>query len=189
MVKKAVSGRMSREDWVRVAMAAMATDGLDALAVEPLAKRIGTTKGSFYWHFADRAELVDAVLAAWERLATQAIIDELGSVADATERLRRLLAIVFRDAEEDRIEHAVHAAGAHPQVAPVLARVTQARLGFLETIFRDLGLTPARGRDRARITYAAYLGHLQLRAIDPDGGPSARAVQRYADELLAVLTA
>ena len=187
MVKKAAGGRLSRQDWLHAGINAVIDGGVDALAVEPLAARMGTTKGSFYWHFADRAELVAAVLDVWERLATAAIIDELGQVADPRERLRQLLAVVFRHADEDRFEHAIHAAAPHPLVAPVLARVTATRLAFLTEIFLALDLTPARARDRARITYAAYLGHLQLRMLDPKGEPSPRAVRRYADELLAVL--
>ena len=186
MVKRAAGGRLSREDWVQAAIVAVADAGVDGIAVEPLAARMGTTKGSFYWHFADRAELVAAVLDEWERLATQAIIDELAQVDDPRERLARLLAVVFRDDMENRFELAAHAASAHPQFGPVLARVTAARLAFLARIFDDLGLTPARARDRARITYAAYLGHLQLAVLDPTG-PSPRSVRRYADELLAVL--
>lgn len=178
---------MSRHDWVHAGIQAVIDGGVDALAVEPLAARMGTTKGSFYWHFADRAELVDAVLDVWEQLATAAIIDQLGQVDDPRERLGQLLAIVFRDADEDRFEHAVYAGATHPRVAPVLARVTTTRLAFLTSIFLDLGLTPARARDRARIAYSAYVGHLQLRVVDPAGGPSPRAVRRYANELLTML--
>ena len=189
MVKKTTGGRLTRHDWVHAGIGAVIDSGIDALAVEPLAARMGTTKGSFYWHFADRAELVTAVVEAWEQLATAAVVDELGQVTDPRERLRMLLGIVFRDADEDRFEHAVHAAATHPQVATALARVTAARLAFLADLFLALGLTRARAHDRARIAYAAYLGHLQLRTLDPVGEPSPEAVRRYADELLAVLTA
>lgn len=187
MVKKASGGRLSRQDWVAAGIAAVTEGGIDALAVEPLAARMGTTKGSFYWHFADRAELVGAVLEVWEQLATAAVVEELGRITGARERLRALLEVVFRDADEDRFEHALHTAAARPEVAAVLARVTATRLSFLTDLFLALGLPRARAHDRARIAYAAYLGHLQLRALDPLGEPSARAVRLYADELLAVL--
>ncbi|KGH46888.1 MULTISPECIES: TetR/AcrR family transcriptional regulator [Modestobacter] len=187
MVKKTTGGRLTRHDWVHAGFAAVIDSGIEALAVEPLAARMGTTKGSFYWHFADRAELVTAVLDVWEQLATGAVVDELGQVADPRERLRMLLGVVFRDADEDRFEHAVHSAATHPQVVPALARVTASRVGFLTDLFLELGLPRARAHDRARIAYAAYLGHLQLRRLDPVGEPSPDAVRRYADELLAVL--
>ena len=46
--------RLAREDWVDAALAAIAEGGVAAVAVEPIAARLGTTKGSFYWHFHDR---------------------------------------------------------------------------------------------------------------------------------------
>ena len=72
-------------------------------------------------------------------------------------------------------------------MAATLARVTAARLDFLTDLVLALGLTRARAHDRARIAYAAYLGHLQLRTLDPVGEPAPPAVRRHADELLAVL--
>src|SRR5580698_155106 len=45
---------LTRADWIATALDAMARDGLRAVAVEPLAERLGATKGSFYWHFRDR---------------------------------------------------------------------------------------------------------------------------------------
>ena len=59
-----------REDWAAAALAAIADGGLAAVAVEPLAARLGTTKGSFYWHFANRDALLAAALALWEETTT-----------------------------------------------------------------------------------------------------------------------
>lgn len=49
---------LSKADWTEAALAALARDGLASVAVEPLALQLGTTKGSFYWHFTDRADLI-----------------------------------------------------------------------------------------------------------------------------------
>ena len=57
---------MDREQWAEAALGAIATGGIKAVAVEPLAARLGVTKGSFYWHFADRRALIDAALERWE---------------------------------------------------------------------------------------------------------------------------
>ena len=45
---------LTAEDWARAALEAIAEDGVTAVAVEPLARSLGVTKGSFYWHFANR---------------------------------------------------------------------------------------------------------------------------------------
>ena len=42
----------------RAAFRALARGGVEAIAVEPIAAELGTTKGSFYWHFKNRDSLV-----------------------------------------------------------------------------------------------------------------------------------
>ncbi len=54
-----------RETWVRAAMQTLADAGLDGVKVETLARELGVTKGSFYWHFKDRRALLDAMLESW----------------------------------------------------------------------------------------------------------------------------
>ena len=56
---------LTREDWTRAALLAIAEGGTGAVAVEPLAARLGATKGSFYWHFRSRSDLLAAALATW----------------------------------------------------------------------------------------------------------------------------
>jgi AcrR family transcriptional regulator len=58
--------RLSPADWERAALEAIAAKGLGAVAVEPLARTLGVTKGSFYAHFSTRDDLIDAALASWE---------------------------------------------------------------------------------------------------------------------------
>ena len=63
---------LGKRDWILEAMFLIAQGGTARVAVEPLAKRLGATKGSFYWHFANRDELVAETLAHWEREFTEA---------------------------------------------------------------------------------------------------------------------
>jgi len=61
--------QLGREDWVLAGLHALARDGEDGLRVEPMARDLGVTKGSFYWHFRDRAGWRQAVLSWWEHRA------------------------------------------------------------------------------------------------------------------------
>src|SRR4051812_6560246 len=61
-----VAASLGREDWLRAARLALHRGGPDAVRVEPLASALGVTKGSFYWHFADRTALLEALVAEWE---------------------------------------------------------------------------------------------------------------------------
>ena len=81
--------RLSREDWENAALDAIAAGGLAAVAVEPLAARLGVTKGSFYAHFAGRDALIEAALAAWER--SHGAMGELAAIDDPARRLEQAL--------------------------------------------------------------------------------------------------
>src|ERR671922_6013 len=81
------TSHLSRERWIAAALDALADGGMAAVAVEPLAARLGVTKGSFYWHFRDRDELLTAALQEWERTGTEELIKRLDQIADPRERL------------------------------------------------------------------------------------------------------
>ena len=187
-----ISGtRLTKDDWVTAAIDAIGLGGIAGIAVEPIAKAIGTTKGSFYWHFTNRDELVAATLQRWEELATKTVIDNVAELADPMARLRQLLQVVFGHEREDRIEARIVLAPFDPRVTPTVERVTALRIEFLVTLFRGLGFSRATAAKRARIAYAAYLGHLRLLLDEKPSAPSAlpvRSSRAYADELLHVLT-
>ena len=152
---------LTRQDWVDAALGALAEGGVRAVAVGRLAKTLGATRGSFYWHFSDRDELVVAALEHWERENTTDLIPPLDAVADPVERLRTLFREVYEE-PADAIEIALASAPDEPLVEPVFVRVTEARLAVLRRIFSDLGLPEADADDRAWLAYAFYIGHHQL---------------------------
>ena len=75
--------RLTREDWITAALGAIADGGLAAVGVEPLAARLGTTKGSFYWHFENRDALLEAAIGRWEKETTTDVIAEITASHDA----------------------------------------------------------------------------------------------------------
>src|SRR5215203_5175009 len=87
--------RLGAADWTRAALAAIAEKGTANVSIERLARDLGATKGSFYWHFKDRPALIEAALQRWERDYTDRIIERLREVPDPRERFRRLLESAF----------------------------------------------------------------------------------------------
>ncbi len=152
---------LRREDWTGAALEALAGGGVSAVAVDRLAKTLGVTRGSFYWHFTDRGELIDAALEQWERENTTALIPDAETIEDPIERLRFLFREVYEQ-EVDIVEIALATGADEPLVAPVFARVTEQRLDFLRRIFTDLGLPGDEADDRAWLAYTLYIGHHQL---------------------------
>jgi AcrR family transcriptional regulator len=183
--------RLARDDWVVAALTAIGEGGVGAVAVEPLAARLGTTKGSFYWHFPNRDALLEAALAAWEQATTTAVLDEVEqSTVDPVAQLRLLIARVVDNAERDPVEPALFASAAHPTVGPALTRVTQHRIDGTIRIFARMGLRGAEARRRALLAYSLYLGYGQLLRATPAVLPQARAGRReYLDHVLRALTA
>ena len=139
-------------------MHALADGGPPAVAVERLAVRLQTTKGSFYWHFKDRKELITEALATWERKATDALIEEMQQIADPVERLHRLVIAATELEEEEHPDVRLLPSASDPVVGEVVKRVQRKRLDFLARAFRDAGFPPAESRLRARLAYSLYLG-------------------------------
>ncbi|ROP40898.1 TetR/AcrR family transcriptional regulator [Saccharothrix texasensis] len=160
--------RRTRDDWTRVALRALVEGGVAAVAVEPLAARIGATKGSAYWHFPNREALLKATLERWEREHTEAVIELVESASEPLQRLRLLFSTVLEDVEHSAVELAMLAAKDDPAVAPVLGRVTERRIGYLEELFAGLGFAADVARRRAVLAYSVYLGQALLLSAEPD---------------------
>ncbi|HSS01641.1 MAG TPA: TetR/AcrR family transcriptional regulator [Kofleriaceae bacterium] len=178
--------RLSSADWEAAALDALAEQGLAGLAVEPLARRLGVTKGSFYWHFADRDALLAAALAHWETSYTERVIDAVEAVADPRERLARLIGQSLAGGRSDRI-HIALATASHPLARRALARVTHRRLGYLESCYVALGQPRRSARRSALLAYAAYVGLLHLRFEAPVELPAGDALAGYIDYLVGKL--
>ncbi|MEU2788021.1 TetR/AcrR family transcriptional regulator [Streptomyces sp. NPDC007100] len=178
---------MTAEDWADAALAALGEGGLAAVAVEPIATRLGTTKGSFYWHFANRDALVEAALERWEQACTEAVITAVEAETDPERRLRGLFAYATAAAADDPLEVSLLATAADSRVAAVLRRVTERRVGYLAGLFAELGFPEAEARRRGLLAYTAYLGHAQLGHAVPQNLPGPADRDRYLDSVLDAL--
>jgi len=153
---------LTKTDWAEGALQLIAEAGLGALTVEALATRLGVTKGSFYWHFKGRSELLADALGRWEKRATTDAITGLSAVADARQRLSLMLDAATQPPRARSLYAALAEAPGDPAVRRVLNRVASARIQYLESCYRELGLTQSQAKAKAVFAYAAYRGLLQL---------------------------
>ncbi len=190
---KRTTPRLTADDWTAAALEAMAGGGLAAVAVEPLATRLGATKGSFYWHFANRDALIEAAVLRWEREHTEAVIGLINAQPGPLARLRLLVGLVLRSTvleEDGSIELAMLATADHPHVAPVLARVTERRVAYTAGLFAALGWPPEEARRRGLLAVTAYLGYAQLAHVARGTLPATEADRdSYVDQVVRLLTA
>jgi AcrR family transcriptional regulator len=152
-----------------------------------LARRLGVTKGSFYWHFATREALLKAALERWERLDEDEVMAPLEPIGDPRERLCELFRRVSREMPSHVIYAALMQALDHPLVEPVMARVSQRRLDVVARAYRQAGFDRAAAAHRARLAYSAYTGFLAL-SRQP-GLPKLRheEFEEYVDHVIATL--
>ncbi|MFG1943396.1 TetR/AcrR family transcriptional regulator [Nonomuraea sp. NPDC048826] len=150
-------GRLSADDWAEAALAALADGGVAAVAVEPVAARLGVSKGSFYWHFANRRALLEAALRRWET-QTEQVIALLEDVPDPLERMRTLLERAFGQGRDAAIAFRLISEADDPLVGEVARRVSERRLAYMEGMLREFGLPPQEARRRVLAAYGGYLG-------------------------------
>ncbi len=161
-VEKFERTRLSATDWEIGALDLIAAQGVAAVAVEALARQLGVTKGSFYWHFPTREALLKAALERWERQDTDHVFGQVEPIVDPRERLRELFRRTGYEARSHVIYAALLRALDHPIVQPVMERVSQRRMDLLARAYRQVDMDPSQASHRARLAYAAYVGFLQL---------------------------
>ena len=159
---------LGKPDWLSAALDALVAGGPQAVKVERLARGLGVTKGSFYWHFANRHELLLAALDLWERVATDQVIASLDAADSApADRITALMHEAL-SGEGLPIERALlSAAATHTETGAVYARVSARRLAYVERLFRDHGLDGDEARDAATSLYAEFVGIVQLAPLHP----------------------
>lgn len=156
--------------------------GVEAIRVEPLARRLGVTKGSFYWHFTDRAELLTAVLELWSTAGTDSFIEQVEAEGgDPRTRLRRLWALTSKDALQP--EMAIRDwARRDPEVDARVHDVDTRRLAYLRSLFGTLDKPRAEVEARCLLVYSLLFGNT---FIQGSHGRLGRA--RVLEEALALL--
>lgn len=156
--------RLSPDTWVSAGLEALVDAGPAALAAEPLARALGSTKGSFYWHFKDVPAFQDTLLSTWQTRALEQVVDAVSATGEAEARLRKFGQTVLRDPVEPKLRAW---AQSDPRPAKVLADVDAERLHLLGRLLTTLGLG---NPDFARALQATLIG-LPLLNIDSDASP------------------
>ncbi|MEM9292365.1 MAG: TetR/AcrR family transcriptional regulator [Acidobacteriota bacterium] len=165
--RRSTDPQLDQEGWVRAAMEALSRGGLRAVAVEPLARSLGVTKGSFYWHFKNRGELIEALLDAFEARATDAVVHRLEPIPDPAERLTTLVAAATSCKALGReVALATSAAAGEEPIASRYRRVSARRQRYLIGLYEQIGVEPEEAVRFGTATYTWFLGLLHRLAIE-----------------------
>ncbi len=179
-----MSKKKSRPDWTRAGLRRLAASGIEAVRIEPLAKELGVTKGSFYWHFRDRGELLTAMLEEFAAVATEGVIDQAEQAGfDAAARLERLTKVATRGFDA-KLELALREWSRNdPAAGKVLDKIDRRRLGYLRELLQAVGFEALEAETRAFLFYSSLLGNDLLPAAH--GRYSRKRVLQKSFEILS----
>ncbi len=153
------NNQLNRESWILAAFNMLYENGIEAVRVEPLAKKLNVTKGSFYWHFKNRTELHDALLEYWEKEMTQSVLDAANEFHGSP---RQRLINTMREVvgkERTKYDPAVRNwARNEIKVLKVVEYIDKMRLSFLTTLYVDIGFDEKEADTRARLGYYYIMG-------------------------------
>jgi len=186
--RNAPKAQLDRNDWIEAAIDVLAKDGIGGLRVEVLAKTCGVTKGSFYWHFKDRQDLLSAVLERW-REGRLRDIEKTTSVDPGKEGDQLHYVIEVYGASRNRkgmaIELAVRDWARHdPLAAGVVEAVDLYRLDCTRKLFVRSGMSEAEAKSRSLLLYACVFG-LSLMHYDSFDGNLPDLKQRIAERIVS----
>ncbi|MGA2508864.1 MAG: TetR/AcrR family transcriptional regulator [Candidatus Acidiferrales bacterium] len=182
------AARLRPTDWLQAAFDRMSAEGVDAIRVEVLARDLKVSKGSFYWHFRDRGDLLERLLADWESR-------ELGWLEreeDSTNAATRWAKLIERTTDPARIRHEVALrawARADERVARRVVEVDKKRAGLIADVLRDVGFAPSAAESWSDMVLLICLGWLDRATRDPQYQMANRGLGELLSEMVLAASA
>jgi len=175
-----MSDQLSAQDWLDRGLKALAAQGAGALKAESLAKAMGVSRGSFYWHFADIATFRTAILAHWREVWSEQVMADLETAAEHENPLLLLLRRTF--SSRLTLEKAVRSwATFDAEARTAVQAIDRRRMDYIEGRLKASGLAEDVAQARAQILYWAFVGY----ALSDKPLPKAKQEAVY-DELVRI---
>ena len=162
--------KATRDDWLDLALRALAIEGVDHVTVLALSERLGVSRSSFYWYFKNRDELLDALLDRWEKLNTRSIVAQTEEpAATVNQAVCNVFCCWVNPAIfSPRLDFTVREwARRSPSVRKALDRSDQVRTQALKALFVRFGYADQDAFVRARVLYYMQIGYYALDLREP----------------------
>lgn len=162
---KPAPARLAASDWVASALEVLKVGGLEAVQITALAKRMGVTRGSFYWHFADREDLLNALVAEWRARNTGVMVEAIREVETLADGILALFSVwVDHTRFDSLLDQAVRDWARHDEaLRKTVTDEDDARVGAIARFFERFGYEPAEAFIRARVIYFTQISYYALR--------------------------
>jgi AcrR family transcriptional regulator len=158
---------LSRKDWIDFALQKLSKEGIDKVTVAALARDLKVTKGSFYWHFKDREDLLKAMLVRWEKTGSEVVFNEVKRVGgDAKCRLKHMSDIIFkRYGDQLNFELALREWGRKdPKIRYIIAQEDERRMDYMRGLFAEIYADPKIAEAKAWLLFSLYVGETTIAA-------------------------
>ncbi|WP_283788138.1 TetR/AcrR family transcriptional regulator [Bermanella sp. WJH001] len=156
------TSKLSKSDWLDEALQVLAKSGFEAVAVESLARRLEVTKGSFYWHFKSRSELIKLLLAFWEGIEEQYIDEYKQSYGGARVFLKEILKVLISDQTNKRVFLQLSHHLSDEAIKSAYDRAVKRRLNLFSEAYVKMGMEKMQAKEKALMTYCGYFGLIKL---------------------------
>jgi len=186
LIDKTSGWRGTRDIWIQAAYEALLENGIEAVKVMPLAERLGLSRTSFYGHFSDRNDLLDALISLWQAKNTGNLIkrteDYAETIAEAVLNVFDLW--LLTDMFDSRLEFAMRNwAHTDEKLVRMLQEADQVRLEAFQAMFERFGYDAVYANIRANTVYQTQIGYISMRKTGPDEplGPRLKRMPYYAE--------
>jgi len=158
---------LTRENWIDFALQRLTDEGIDKVTITGLARELSVTKGSFYWHFKDRDDLLQAMLVRWEESGSKFVFGEVERVGgDAVRRLKHLSDIVIRRyGDQLNLELALRDWGRKDlKIANILRQEDEKRIDYISGLFVEIYGDVKVAEAKAWLLFSLFVGEIIIAA-------------------------
>ena len=175
----------TRDEWVAMARKLLIREGIAGVKIDRLAKRLGVTRGGFYWRFTGLKDLLDALLGNWLETNTQSALAAISSLGEPVQRFTRLMHVWIEEIDFDpAYDLAVRDwARVSPKVDNAVRKIDDRFVEALTRLFCDAGYASDEAHIRARVVHYHQVGYYALRVKQ-----SRESRYEVADLYLRILT-
>ena len=176
-------------DWIQAGFSQLSAHGVETVRVEILARNLGTTKGSFYWHFKDREELLLRLLLRWENEEERWLEEAAELQSEAAARWARFVARCA-DPERARLEAAMYAWSRQDErVARRVATIETKRRAHVVSVLRNVGFTLSAAEKWSEVAWLICLGWMDKTTRDPEFRLGHRELGGFLSDLILAASA
>ncbi len=167
-------------DWQEAALNVIAHNGVAGVAVEPLARELGVTKGSFYWHFSNRMDLVKQALDRWRSKDDKLVKEKILPIKNPQKRLLAWFKLSAEPFQTHLIYSTLLADRSHAIISKILKEVTLERLAYLQDSYKEMGYGNKQAKSQSLLAYSVYVGFLHMSKTLYGSLPDSHEAEEYA---------